>query len=100
MDKEQVEVISLQLFKRSLERPHRVVVAVHRVVELGGDKNIFPVHTAAPDSLAHSLLVAVALRRVDVAVARLKRRDDRIHACFITRRLPSAEADNGYLNVV
>ena len=73
VDQEQVDVVEPERDQRGVEGPARVVGPMGRVAELAGDEHIVTREAGGADALADPALVAVHLRGVDVAVARLER---------------------------
>src|SRR6185437_3887339 len=74
VDQEQVDVVGAERLQRYLECDPGVVGQVRVVAQLAGDEHIAAVKPGLRDGLADLLLVAVALRGVDVPVAGLQRR--------------------------
>ena len=99
VDEEQIDVVESQGGQRLVERPAGVVGCVEPVVELAGDVHLGPVDTGIPDTLTDTLLVAVHLRGIDVAVADVQRR---LHRCrgLLGRDLEHTEAQLGDLGSV
>jgi len=71
-----------------------------RRVELGGDEDLLARHAAVAQRATDALLVAIGLRRVDVAIAELERPANRVLALRPARNLPDAEAEERDLVVV
>ena len=76
VDQEQVDVPEVEVGQRGGEGSAGVVRAVETVVEPAGDEHLRAVQTRSAHALAGALLVAVHLRGVDVAVARVQRHSD------------------------
>jgi hypothetical protein len=66
-----------------------------RGVELRGEKNLLAGNAALAQSTPNALLVAVSLRRIDVAVPKLQCPADGVLALGTIGDLPDAEAERG-----
>jgi hypothetical protein len=73
VDQVQVDLVQAEPFQAPLQRLDRPLVALRVVVDLGRDEELVAVEPGAPHSLTDTLLVAVALCGVDVAVADAQR---------------------------
>ena len=90
MDDVEVDLVHAQPFEAALRLGLRVLA---RREELGREEDLIARHVAVAQRAADALLVAVGLRRVDMAVAELERRADRVLALRAVRHLPDAEAE-------
>jgi hypothetical protein len=92
VDQEEVDVVEPELLQALLQRGDRRVMAVTRVVELGGDEDLVAGEPGCVEGLAHASLVLIHLRGVDVAVASLERLTN--HGGRVARGdLPDAETE-------
>ena len=73
VDQEQVDVLEAERRQRLVERAAGVVGLVEAVVQLARDVDVTALEPARADRLADTVLVAVHLRRVDVAIAGVER---------------------------
>src|SRR4051812_3152810 len=97
MDDVEVEVVDPEAPEAPLGFPRWIVAAG---IELRGEEQVLAGNVAVSDRLADALLVAIRLRRVDVAVAELERPTDGVDALGSVRHLPHAETEHRHLVAV
>ena len=73
VDQKQVDVLEAERRERLVERAAGVVGLMEAVVQLARDVDVTALEPACADRLADTVLVAVHLRRVDVAIAGVER---------------------------
>lgn len=95
MDQKQIEIIQSQLIHGLFKGTHHEFIGVVGVFQLSRDKQFRARNTAEPDGFADALLVAVALRGIDMRVSRVKGASNGLYGRFAVRRLPGAEPDAG-----
>src|SRR5215211_2968434 len=68
VDQEQVNVVEAEGLQGLVERPPSVVGSVVGVVQLARHEDVTAIDPRSPDAFTDTLLVAVRLRRIDVAI--------------------------------
>ena len=96
----EVDLLEAELVEALGDRGTRLVAVVAVVPELGGDVELVARDAAASHCAADSLLVAVARRRVDHAIADLEGVLDRPLALAVIADLEHAETELGHLDTV
>ena len=92
VDEVQVEVVETKQVHARVKGAQGAVEALVGVPHLGGDEDVLARQPGAADPLSYLGLVVVERCGVDVAIADLDRRRDRL-GCFLTRDLIDTESD-------
>src|SRR5499426_673714 len=99
VDQQEVDAGQFQALETFVDRALEVAGAQPVVPHFGGDKDLIARHAGGAQALAHLALVAVHLRRVDMAVAHPQRGIDRLHAGLLLQG-HDAKADGGNAGAV
>jgi hypothetical protein len=94
VDDVEVDAIDAEPPEAALDLGDRILAAG---IELRGEEDLLAGQAAPAQRLPDALLVAVRLRRVDVAIAELERPPHRVDALGPVGHLPDAQAEQGDL---
>src|SRR5579862_447359 len=90
MDDVEIDVFHAEATEAFLERRDGIASTGK---ELGRDEDLVSRHSALANPLTHALLVAVGLRGVDVAIAKLERPTNRVDGFAAVLDLPDTQAE-------